>query len=1704
MKTQSLISTIFLFILSALSSTWAEDVSLSIDSDIPEGSAGHFYINAPSTGKDTLNITEEDLRNGMDVFKIYDNGGKNGNIEECNSTLYIAFPNGYKTYVTGTSTTGSTNYAYLMLGNKQYGHPNGSKISYETGNFFSMTFYSKGHSKYSGFDLTIEIVKNNLLIDPNIEGGIAGHYYTIMPSKDYETRNIVISEEDLENGQGTFKIYGSSQWWSTLNLTAPEDYVFHVQGTMEGDDYSYVIFNDDNKIFGPGKNTQGYYITTEVGYVSPRNTLKVYNNGIDLEFEVQIKKIVFHGITVAKPDAGGTITVDKSTASQNETVTLTIEPEKGYYLKSLTVSSSDNESINVENFDWPSTSTSFAMPNKDVTVSAVFAELQTVSVNSSITGGTVTVDKVKAGATEPVTLTVTPETGYYLKSLTVLTTDEEPIEVEELDWITGVTSFLMPAKDVTINVTFGNKGAAYSGYYVNMKSDKTINLDFSNMPVNFSIKLYDDGGKNGWSSKYNQAAKITVPEDCKIKISATIYLGHKYEGLKIYNGLTDNSNNLILSETGPVTNKSIETLIPSNKGYIYFKEYSTSDKSNFDLTVTLINENAEYEIETQKASWGEGSIASDKSKAKVGETVTLTATPETGYVFDYATVKADNAETRIGNWWSGYKTTFTMPATDVTVTPSFRSASNSLSIDMPKSGTRVVNIQDGIKSFKINSVYYVESNSLDINVPEGHHLELLGKVTKLMDKAKLKIYGINYENNSWTCQNKENYDFSFSSTQSTVTIESYDMGNYYYDGDHPDQFEITVKVVNDNAKSKITVVQSELGGNVTLSPSETDATAAFTETELNNMAVGKNIFARITIPDGYVFDGLEVKDVDGNTISVSDRNNQLLEHGYWWESVIGSYPVKFTMPGTDVTVTPKFIKGTAEAGVSVDMPNNNTKDVYIPEGLKSINVYDDGGKDGNYRKNSKYALALHAPSGYHFRFSGSINTNTGAWLSINSGSCSAGFNDCCYKNPITDRLTSETYGKWSSIATVEGPQVTTLYFSSQDGTGELTNAAGLNLKAEIISDNMVMVSFDANGGSGSMDYIELEKGSKYTLPKCTFTAPEGKTTPRWQIGESYYEEGDVVTITASTVIKVAWRTAATLSVNQYSYWTYGESPRKPELKSYNGDATVTYEYYRYEDSNKIKTTPENSGANTEGGIPKKAGIYYVKAIAAKTDLYGPAEVEKQFTINPRALIINGLSAENKTYDGSATATTSGTAVLQGVINNDDVSVVVGSANFADPNVGTGKAVTFSGFTLSGADASNYELTKTSLPTDVTANITKAPLTITAKNKTITYGDGPANNGVEYTGFVGEEDVSVLGGTLDLGYNYEKGNATGEYTITPSGLTSDNYEINFVNGSLTVEAKKTSFAAVQIFEDESGKQAVFNGEYTSEGTVDIPEDIEVTSVEFGRAFTPDVFATVTFPFEVNTSCLTGVDSIIEFQGITANYEVDFGVIWKKNANPEDQTHTTLQPYQPYMISMNSATLGINCRDQEHTSLTLKATSDKATEGIVQRSGNWIFIGTLAYKQWQADDPDLTPKRVVYGYAAEADGKYGIGAFVRIGSNASISPFRAYIKYSPLPKSSAPYNKPVPDGVMTAKSARSIYSVDAGIDDLPESMDVAIVSRDENGNKHTTVIGSINTHTGEIRLNSRKADRWFDMQGRMLKGKPTMKGRYLHNGKVEIVK
>jgi len=71
------------------------------------------------------------------------------------------------------------------------------------------------------------------------------------------------------------------------------------------------------------------------------------------------------------------------------------------------------------------------------------------------------------------------------------------------------------------------------------------------------------------------------------------------------------------------------------------------------------------------------------------------------------------------------------------------------------------------------------------------------------------------------------------------------------------------------------------------------------------------------------------------------------------------------------------------------------------------------------------------------------------------------------------------------------------------------------------------VIFDAGEGSGSMDFAKVNKGEGYTLPACTFTAPEGYTFKCWSIGGVDYAPGATVTINDNTEILAVWKGAVT-------------------------------------------------------------------------------------------------------------------------------------------------------------------------------------------------------------------------------------------------------------------------------------------------------------------------------------------------------------------------------------------------------------------------------------------------------------------------------------------------------------------------------------------------------------------------------------------------
>lgn len=154
-----------------------------------------------------------------------------------------------------------------------------------------------------------------------------------------------------------------------------------------------------------------------------------------------------------------------------------------------------------------------------------------------------------------------------------------------------------------------------------------------------------------------------------------------------------------------------------------------------------------------------------------------------------------------------------------------------------------------------------------------------------------------------------------------------------------------------------------------------------------------------------------------------------------------------------------------------------------------------------------------------------------------------------------------------------------------------------------------------------------------------------------------------------------------------------------------------------------------------------------------------------------------------TYDGNAKEATLEGALTTGVTLSDiKYYYKIGEQEY---QLETGAKPT-------NAKSYRAEITVGGVNASVDYKIDPQTLQITANPTMITYGDAPTHDGVTYMGFVNGEnkDTSDLIGELTYTYNYKQYDDVGDgnFTITPGGLTSNNYRIIFGNGSLGVEKK----------------------------------------------------------------------------------------------------------------------------------------------------------------------------------------------------------------------------------------------------------------------------------------------------------------------------
>lgn len=218
----------------------------------------------------------------------------------------------------------------------------------------------------------------------------------------------------------------------------------------------------------------------------------------------------------------------------------------------------------------------------------------------------------------------------------------------------------------------------------------------------------------------------------------------------------------------------------------------------------------------------------------------------------------------------------------------------------------------------------------------------------------------------------------------------------------------------------------------------------------------------------------------------------------------------------------------------------------------------------------------------------------------------------------------------------------------------------------------------------------------------------------------------------------------------------------------NSDANIKVEY--------------NVNETWQTEAPIHAGTYEVRVSVSENGDFTAASDTKAYTIRQREVVISGITAKGKVYDGTADAELDySKAVFAGAVKGDSLTVSA-EGTFADSNAAKGKTVTITKPVLGGGSAGDYILADNGQQTSTTADISPKEITVTAGNKNKIAGK--ADPVLTYTakGLVGKDTLS------GITVRRKAGEKAGIYPITVSQASGSNpnYRITFRKGIFTIE------------------------------------------------------------------------------------------------------------------------------------------------------------------------------------------------------------------------------------------------------------------------------------------------------------------------------
>ena len=361
----------------------------------------------------------------------------------------------------------------------------------------------------------------------------------------------------------------------------------------------------------------------------------------------------------------------------------------------------------------------------------------------------------------------------------------------------------------------------------------------------------------------------------------------------------------------------------------------------------------------------------------------------------------------------------------------------------------------------------------------------------------------------------------------------------------------------------------------------------------------------------------------------------------------------------------------------------------------------------------------------------------------------------------------------------------------------------------------ITISPSANGTVTVKD--NLEKAARGTEITITATPDSG-----YELGSISVKDasGSAVALTGSGNIRTFTMPASNVTVTaSFSFieipidpkvsvagWTYGSydaAKNAPVVTDNPGGGAVSFTYYT-DAGCKTKTTAANSGAASDGGVPVRAGSYWVKADVAAIYEYTSGTATAGFSVSRAPLTITADS-DTKVYDGKPL--TKDTATPEGLAQGDKVEKVTVTGTQTDfgksDNIPTEAVI---------KNAKDADVTDCYAITYVngTLEVTQAELTVTADEKTKVYGEEDPVLTYQSAGLVEGDELTGSPARAE-------GENAGTYEILQGTLAaSDNYILTYVPASLTITPKKIIVKADAKTKIEDQKDPKFT--YTVEGLV----------------------------------------------------------------------------------------------------------------------------------------------------------------------------------------------------------------------------------------------------------------------------------------------